>query len=494
MTMELSTEAKVTSFDIDGKTVTVRTGRLAKQANGAVEIRCGDTQLIVSATESKNIREGIDYFPLLVDYEEKLYSVGRVPGSFTRREGKAPDKAILVSRLIDRPIRPLFKEGYRQDVMVVATTMSADQVNPPDTLAMLGASFALEIAGLPFAGPIGAVRVCRVKGKLIANPTYEQMAESDMDIVVAGTESSIMMVEAGCKMVPEVDVLAAIDYGHQQVKKQVEIQKDFCRQLGIKKKEFEAPAKNQDLVQIIKKHAHEKLKDSMNGVTDKHVRAGFIDEAEAAVDAVIESLPEDHEIRAISSSTRAALLEEYEAELMREQVLTTGKRADGRRCDEIRPITVEVGLLARAHGSGLFTRGSTQVLSVCTLGTGMDAQRLDSVDPQKEKRYMHHYNFPSFSVGEVKPNRGPGRREIGHGALAERALMAVLPSDADFPYVIRVVSEVLESNGSTSMASTCGSSLALMDAGVPIKATVGGIAMGLILEGDRFAILSDIQG
>lgn len=494
MTMELTADAKVTSFEVDGKTIAVRTGRLAKQASGAVEIRCGDTQLLVSCTESKTPREGIDFFPLLVDYEEKLYSVGRVPGSFTRREGKPTDRAILVSRLIDRPIRPLFKEGYRNDVMIVAVCMSADQVNPPDTLAMLGASFATELAGLPFAGPIGAVRVGRVKGRLIANPTYEEMAESDLDIVIAGTENSIMMVEAGAKMVSEMEVLAAIDYGHQEIKKMVQIQREFCQQVGVIKREFVAEPKNEELMKLIHERATDKLKQSMDGVTDKLVRANLIEEAENAVKEAIEQLPEDHELRAVAEKHLGAYLEEYEAQLMRTQVLEKGRRADGRRCDEIRPISVEVGLLARAHGSGLFTRGTTQALSICTLGTGMDAQRLDSVEPVKEKRYMHHYNFPSYSVGEVKPNRGPGRREIGHGALAERALTAVLPSDEEFPYVIRVVSEVLESNGSTSMASTCGSSLALMDAGVPIKATVGGIAMGLILEGDRFAILSDIQG
>jgi polyribonucleotide nucleotidyltransferase len=494
MSIDVQHDPKVTTFQLDGKEVSIRTGRVAKQASGAVEIRCGDTQLIVTATEARTPREGIDYFPLLVDYEEKLYSVGRIPGSFTRREAKPPDKSILTSRLIDRPIRPLFKEGYRNDVMIVASTVSADQVNPPDTLAILGASLALEIAGLPFSGPIGAVRVGRVKGKLIANPTYEQMAESDMDIVVAGTEHSIMMVEAGCQMVSERDVLAAIDYGHGLIKQQVEVQKNFCRDLGIAKRAFEAPAKDADLERLIEKHATEKLKASMNGVTDKTLRAQLWDEAEAAVIEAINELPEDHALRAHPAAQISVYIEEYEAKLMRAQVLETGLRADGRRCDEIRPISVEVSLLARAHGSGLFTRGSTQVLSVATLGVGMDAQRLDSVDPQKEKKYMHHYNFPSYSVGEVKPNRGPGRREIGHGALAERALIPVLPPENEFPYVLRVVSEVLESNGSTSMASTCGSSLALMDAGVPIKQTVGGIAMGLIMEGDRFAILSDIQG
>jgi len=483
-----------TTIDIDGKEVTLRTGRLAKQANGACEVQCGDTMVLVTCTESANVREGIDYFPLLVDYEEKLYAVGRVPGSFTRREAKPTDKAILTSRLIDRPIRPLFKEGYRQDVMVHAIALSADQENPPDTLAMLGASLAIEIAGLPFAGPIGAVRVGRVKGKLIANPTFEQLAESDIDLVVAGTESSIMMVEAGMKMVPEKDALAAIDYAHQVIKRQVQVQREFLHKIGAVKKEFEAPTVNEELAAIIAERATEKLRQSMNAVTDKAVRQSLVNQAREAVVEAIALLPEEHPLRQVSASQLDEYLELHEAKLMRAQVLDSGMRADGRKCDEIRPITIEVGVVPRAHGSALFTRGTTQVLSLATLGTTGDAQRLDSIDPQKERKYMHHYNFPGFSVGEVKPNRGPGRREIGHGALAERAILPALPAPEEFPYVLRVVSEVLESNGSTSMASTCGSSLALMDAGVPIKETIGGIAMGLILEGDRFAILSDIQG
>ncbi len=487
-------QSQQTVFDVDGKQITVRTGRMAKQASGACEVYCGDSMVLVSATESRNIRDGIDYFPLLVDYEEKLYAVGRVPGSFGRREGKMPDKAILTSRLIDRPIRPLFPEGYRNDVQVTATAMSADHDHPTDTLAMLGASIAIGLAGLPFNGPIGAVRVGRVNGKFIGNPSYAQMDESDIDLVVAGTESSIMMVEAGCKLVTEKDILSAIDYAHQIIKKQVEVQRNFFRSLGVQQKSFEAPAKKEGLKELIVEHCTDKLKQSMAGVTEKAVRNGLIDEAKANLKAAIQQLPEEHELRGISDRTIAEYLEEVEAELMRAQVLDTGARADGRRCDEIRPITVETGILPRAHGSALFTRGTTQVLSIATLGIGSDAQRLDSIDPQTEKRYMHHYNFPGFSVGEVKPNRGPGRREIGHGALAERAIMPVLPSITDFPYTIRVVSEVLESNGSTSMASTCGSSLALADAGVPIAHTVGGIAMGLILEGDKFAILSDIQG
>ncbi|MBZ0189138.1 MAG: polyribonucleotide nucleotidyltransferase, partial [Candidatus Obscuribacterales bacterium] len=485
---------KNVELEIDGKKVFIRTGRMAKQASGACEVSCGDSMLLVTCTASKQVRDGIDYFPLLVDYEEKLYAVGRVPGSFMRREGRAPDKALLTSRLIDRPIRPLFPKSYRQDVQIVATVMSADQENPTDTLAMLGASVATTLAGLPFEGPIGAVRVGRVAGKLVANPTYAQLEESDLDLVVAGTAESIMMVEAGCQMVNERDILAAIDYAHKHIRKQVELQTEFAAALGVVKKEYEAEVKSEELKAIIKEKATEKLKASMNGVTDKGVRYGFLDEAFEAIKEAIEALPEEHELKSYKESAIRAYMEHHEADLMRAQVLDSGLRADGRKCDEIRPITVEVGILPRTHGSGLFTRGTTQALSIATLGIAGDAQRLDTIDPQTEKRYMHHYNFPGFSVGEVKPMRGPGRREIGHGALAERAIMPVLPSQADFPYTLRVVSEVLESNGSTSMASTCGSCLSLMDAGVPVSDVVGGIAMGLILEGDSFAILSDIQG
>lgn len=481
-------------IDVEGKTISIRTGRMAKQASGACEVTCAETMVLVTCTESKEAREGIDYFPLLVDYEEKLYSVGRVPGSFPRREGKAPDKAILTSRLIDRPIRPLFPYSYRNDVQIVATVMSADHAAPPDTLAMLGASVATVLAGVPFMGPIGAVRVGRIDGKMIPNPSYEELDQSDLDIVVAGTADSIMMVEAGCKLVSEQDVLKAIDYAHKIIKKQVEAQLELAARLGVVKREAPEEVKNEALTKIIEEKATEHLKASMNAVTVKSVRANHIEAALKAVTDHIESLPEEDELRKLSKKFIMAQMEELEASLMRAQVLDSGLRADGRKCDEIRPITVEVGLLPRAHGSGLFTRGTTQVLSIATLGISGDAQKLDSIDPQTEKKYMHHYNFPGFSVGEVKPMRGAGRREIGHGALAERALIPVLPPQDEFPYVLRVVSEVLESNGSTSMASTCGSSLALMDAGVPLLYTVGGIAMGLILEDDKFAILSDIQG
>jgi polyribonucleotide nucleotidyltransferase len=483
-----------TNCQIEGKTIHIKTGRLARQADGACEVSCGDTKVLVTCVGSKQARVGVDFLPLTVDYEEKLYSVGRVPGSFGRREGKAPDKAILISRLIDRPVRPLFAKGYCNDVQVMAITLSAEDENPTDTLAMLGASIAIGLAGLPFKGPLGAVRVARADGNFVANPSYEIMSESDLDIVVAGTETSIMMVEAGCKFVSEKDILAAIDFAHEQIKKQVAIQRELFKQVGVMQREWQEPETNKALTTLISKVATEKLTASMNGVTNKAVRSNLISEAKQAIVDAIAALPEEDALKEISDQEIAYYLEEHEAELMRAQVLDKGVRADGRRCDEVRPITIETSILPRAHGSGLFTRGTTQALSVATLGVGEDAQRLDSIDPQKEKRYMHHYNFPGFSVGEVKPNRGPGRREIGHGALAERAIMPVLPTHDKFPYTIRVVSEILESNGSTSMASTCGSSLALMDAGVPLLETVGGIAMGLILEGDRFAILSDIQG
>lgn len=488
------TQQHTFEVDVEGKKISIRTGRMAKQANGACEVRCGETIVLVTCTESKEPRDGIDFFPLLCDFEEKLYSVGRVPGSFPRREGKASDRAVLVSRLIDRPIRPLFPYSYRNDVQIVATTLSCDQVTPPDTLAMLGASTALTIAGLPFMGPIGAVRVGRIDGKMMANPSYEELDSSDMDIVVAGTAESIMMVEAGCKLVNENDVLKAIDYAHKIIRKQVEQQLELAARLGVVKKEAPPEVKNEALTNLIAEKATNALKASMNSVTEKQVRAKHIEEALNAVLEDIAARPEDDELKTLSKNFIKAQLEELEATLMRAQVLETGLRADGRKCDEIRPITVEVGILPRTHGTGLFTRGTTQVLSIATLGIAGDAQKLDSIDPVTEKKYMHHYNFPGYSVGEVKPMRGAGRREIGHGALAERALIPVLPPQDEFPYTLRVVSEVLESNGSTSMASTCGSSLALMDAGVPLLYTIGGIAMGLILEDDKFAILSDIQG
>lgn len=501
-TSSKSKEVKETVINVTGKDITIQTGKLAKQANGSVTIRCGDTVLLVTAVKSDEPRKDIDFFPLLCDFEERFTSVGRIPGSFNRRENKPPDKSTLTARLMDRPLRPLFPENYYNDVQVVATALSIDQVNPPDVLAMLGASFALSISDIPFNGPIGAVRVGLIHNKFIANPTFEELEKSDLDLIVAGTSDSIMMVEAGANLVTEDVILNALAFAQTIIKQQVESQKQFASQYGLKKVE-PVPAKvDKALVELVEKNAKDSLLKSMDNVKDKNVHKRFIKEAVGKIVSAIEEQKEkskfltdlkdksQDEIKKIAKS-QVNILEE---KLMRKKILEEGVRADGRKCNEIRLITCEVGILERVHGTGLFTRGTTQVLSSCTLGTSGDAQKLDSIDPQTERKYIHHYNFPGYSVGEVKPSRTPGRREIGHGALAERALSPVLPDKEHFPYTIRVVSEVLESNGSTSMASTCGSTLCLMDAGVPIKAPIAGIAMGLIKEGDKFAILTDIQG
>lgn len=499
-------EIKKTVINIAGKETIIETGKLARQANGAITIKCGDTVLLVTAVKSDEPRKDIDFFPLLCDFEERFSAVGRIPGSFNRRENKPPDKSTLTARLMDRPIRPLFPENYYNDVQVVATALSIDSVNPPDTLAMLGASFALSISNIPFNGPIGAVRVGLVHNKFIANPTFEEIEKSDLDLIVSGTIDSILMVEAGANLVTEEVMLNALAFAQTIIKQQVEEQLKFASSYGMKKVEVEAPKVDKHFVDIIEKNAKESLLKSMDNVKDKNIHKMFLKEAkEKAVKAVFEQLEANNKnLKELKEKydknpndveklvqAQIKLLEE---KFMRKKILEEGIRADGRKCNEVRPISCEVGLLERVHGTGLFTRGTTQVLSSCTLGTSGDAQKLDSIDPQTERRYIHHYNFPGYSVGEVKPSRTPGRREIGHGALAERALHPVLPSKEQFPYTIRVVSEVLESNGSTSMASTCGSTLCLMDAGVPIKAPIAGVAMGLIKEGDKFAILTDIQG
>ncbi len=497
-------EVKEIKINISGKDITIQTGKLAKQANGSVTIKCGDTTLLVVAVKSDEPRKDIDFFPLLCDFEERFTSIGRIPGSFNRRENKPPDKSTLTARLMDRPLRPLFPENYHNDVQVVATALSIDQVNPPDVLAMLGASFALSISDIPFNGPIGAVRVGLIHNKFVANPTFEELEKSELDLIVAGTSDSIMMVEAGANLVTEDVILNALAFAQIVIKQQVETQKQFANQYGLKKVEVTTPKPDKALVELVEKHAKESLLKSMNNVKDKNIHKKFLKEAkEKALKAFIEQLDnknfkelkEKHERKPEEvEKIIQAQIKLLEEKLMRKKILEEGIRADGRKCNEVRPITCEVGILERVHGTGLFTRGTTQVLSSCTLGTSGDAQKLDSIDPQTERRYIHHYNFPGYSVGEVKPSRTPGRREIGHGALAERALSPVLPDKEHFPYTIRVVSEVLESNGSTSMASTCGSTLCLMDAGVPIKAPIAGVAMGLIKEGDKFAILTDIQG
>ena len=493
-----TTNGKITEIKttIGEKEIIIQTGKLAKACNGSITIQCGETILLVTATKSDMPRENIDFFPLLCDFEERISSIGKIPGSYNRREGKPPDKAILTARLMDRPLRPLFPKNYFNDVQVVATALSIDQVNLPDVLAVLGASFALTISDIPFNGPIAAIRVGLVHSKFVANPTFEDLEKSELDIVIAGTSDSILMVEAGARIVSEEVILNAIAFSQPIIKDLVKVQLDLAKQLNVKKSEPELTETDNALIKLIEKQAKELLLKSMDHVTEKTVHKAYIKEAKAKVIKALEELKEENPLREYIEKGKFLdnEIKSLEGKLMREQILEEGLRADGRKCNEIRDITCEVGIIPRAHGSGLFTRGSTQVLSTSSLGTSGDAQRLDTIDPQSEKKYLHHYNFPGYSVGEVKPSRTPGRREVGHGALAERALLPVLPEKEIFPYTIRVVSEVLESNGSTSMASTCGSTLSLMDAGVPIKAPVAGIAMGLIKEGDKFAILTDIQG
>ena len=492
-------ETKKFELEIGGKQVVIETGKYAQSTNGSVTVRCGDTMLFVHCVVSKEPRVGIDFFPLLIDYEERMSAIGRIPGGYNRSEGKASDKAILISRLIDRPIRPLFPKGYRNDIQIVAQLFSYDQQNQPDTLAMLGASCALMLSGAPFEGPIGAVRVSRDEaGNLIANPTHQQADKSDLDIVVAGTHDSVIMVEAGCKFVTEDDIMAAVEFAQGEIKKQCEAQVEFAKACGIVKEEFVNPYDTTEIKKIIEETAHDMIVDAYHNF-DRAYRQEKLEEAKKLVKEKIDALPEDNAIRKMIEETGVDFVaEEFKAaekHVMRAMILDEGVRADGRKPTEVRPIWCEVGVIPRAHGSAVFTRGQTQVLSVATLaGPGMK-QELDGVDPQTEKTYMHKYIFPGFSVGEVKPLRGPGRREVGHGHLAERANVPALPSQEEFGYTIRVTSDVLVSNGSTSMASTCGSSMALMNAGVPVKCMIGGVAMGMIKEeGYEPVVLTDIQG
>ncbi len=492
-------ETKKFEIEIGGKNVVVETGKYAQSTNGSVTVRCGDTMLFVHCVVSKEPRVGIDFFPLLIDYEERMSAIGRIPGGYNRSEGKASDKAILISRLIDRPIRPLFPKGYRNDIQIVAQLFSYDQQNQPDTLAMLGASCALMLSGAPFEGPIGAVRVSRDEnGNMIANPTHQQADKSDLDIVVAGTHDSVIMVEAGCKFVTEDDIMAAVEFAQGEIRKQCDAQLEFAKACGVVREEFVNPYDTTEIKNIIHETAHDMIVDAYHNF-DRTYRQEKLEEAKKLVKEKIDALPEDHAIRKMIEETGVDFVaEEFKAaekKVMRSMILDEGVRADGRKPTEVRPIWCEVGVIPRAHGSAVFTRGQTQVLSVATLaGPGMK-QELDGVDPQTEKTYMHKYIFPGFSVGEVKALRGPGRREVGHGHLAERANVPALPSQEEFGYTIRVTSDVLESNGSTSMASTCGSSMALMNAGVPVKCMIGGVAMGMIKEdGYEPVVLTDIQG
>lgn len=480
------------TMEVAGRPLTFEVGRVAKQANGSVLVHYGDTVVLVTATMSKEPRVGVDFFPLIVDYEEKLYSIGKIPGGWIRREGRPGEVGVLSARMIDRAIRPLFPDGFRNDVQVIATILSVDRNNPPPIPAMLGASVALSISDIPFNGPIGGVIVGRVNGEFIINPDLEQSAQSEMELVIAGTKDAVMMVEAGAKEVPEDIVLEAILFGHREIQRIVALQEKIVAEVGKPKIEVPQVTEDPELEAKMKEQAEEAIRTAIRG-DDKQSR-------EAAVEAVkeetlahfAEALGEDAFAEQLPKL--AAIFEELVKEEVRRLVTEEKTRVDGRDLDEIRPVSCEVGLLPRTHGSGLFTRGQTQVLTVCTLGVKSDEQLLDDLREEDSKRYIHHYNFPPFCVGEVRFMRSPGRREIGHGSLAERALLPMIPSEEEFPYTIRLVSEVLESNGSSSQASVCGSTLALMDAGVPIKKPVAGIAMGLVKYGDKFTILTDIQG
>jgi polyribonucleotide nucleotidyltransferase len=483
-------------FELGGRKITLESGRMAPLAGGAVRVRCEETEVLVTATASKSPRAGIDFFPLLVDYEERMYSVGRLPGGFLRREGRPPETAILTMRLIDRPIRPLFPKGYRNDVQVVVMPLSTDQIDQPDIYSMIGASAALHISDIPFEGPIGAVRIGRLDNEWIINPTFQEAEDGDLDLIVSGTKDAILMVEAGAKIVSEEDMLEALELAHEEIKQiigHIEKFRDLC---GKPKVEPLIVLPNEDLKAAVAKQIGKAVKEAVH-VIDRVERKAKMDAVTASATEWVTGLADDDALKAAYTAKPGDLKEiigSIEKKAMRAMILEEGKRLDGRNTTEVRPISVEVGLVPRVHGSALFTRGTTQALSICTLGSPSDAQPLDNASPQTEKRYLHHYNFPGYSTGEVKPNRGQSRREVGHGALAGRALQAVLPSYDEFPYTIRIVSEILGSNGSSSMASTCGSTLTMMDCGVPIKAMVAGVAMGMIKEGDDVAILTDILG
>ncbi len=478
---------KVFKREIAGREMKVTIGKVAEQANGAALVEYGDTVVLVTATASTKPREGIDFFPLSVDYEEKMYAVGKIPGGFIKREGRPSEKAILTARLIDRPLRPLFPEGYRNDVQVVATALSVDQDNQPDIVAMVGSSIALSISDIPFDGPTGSVFVGMVDGEYIINPNEEQTAKSKISLTLAGTKSAIMMVEAGAQIVTEEEMLGAILKGHEEIKNICDFIEEIQREVGKEKAEYEVFKPNEEIKEKVITFGKDLLIDAINQ-EDKVVRE---EKFEAAKDKIYEHFTE--ELEEFGKDIDAAI-EFIEVEEIRRAIIEEEKRPDGRAMDEIRPLSSEVGLFRRTHGSGLFTRGQTQVLSITTLAGLSEVQVIDGLGDDTPKRYIHHYNFPPYSVGDTRPMRGPGRREIGHGALAERALIPVLPSEEEFPYAIRVVSEVLSSNGSSSQASVCGSTLSLMDAGVPIKAPVAGIAMGLIEEHGKIKILTDIQG
>jgi polyribonucleotide nucleotidyltransferase len=474
-------------FELGGRQLVVETGKYAKQANGAVLIRYGETALVVATTASAGPREGIDFFPLTVDYEERMYSVGKIPGGFIKREGRPTETAILSARMIDRPIRPLFADGFRNDVHIVATVVSVDQDNTPDVIAMVGASCALSISDIPFNGPIAGVRIGYINNEYVVNPTVKQMEESQLDLIVAGTKDAVLMVEAGANELSEQVIQEAILYGHAIIKDIIAFQNTIVAAVGLPKREIKMYAPPADLDETVRAYVTDSMRAAVSN-SDKLDREAKIDEVKKQAAEHFATIYPDNK------KDVSYVLYKVLKETVRRMITVDKIRPDGRQLDEIRPISCEVGVLPRVHGSGLFTRGQTQVLNVTTLGAIGDKQKLDGLGVEDHKRYIHHYNFPPYSTGETRPMRGPGRREIGHGHLAERALIPVLPSETEFPYTLRLVSEVLESNGSSSMASVCGSTLSLMDAGVPIKAPVSGVAMGLVTDGENFSILTDIQG
>lgn len=480
-------EHKIFKTSIAGRDLTVEIGKIAELASGSAIITYGETMVMVNVSKSAQPRDGIDFFPLSVDYEERLYSVGKIPGGFLKREGKPSEKAILTSRLIDRPIRPLFPKGFRNDVQVVATVLSVDPDCTPDIVSMIGSSIALSISDIPFNGPTGSVLIGLVDGAFVVNPTLEEREKSSMHLVVSGTKDAIMMVEAGADEVPDSLMLEAILFAHEEIKKIVAFIDEIANEVGKEKMEVVLFKPDEEVEARVREFATSMMKEAVQTV-EKLERMEKMEEVRTKTLEKFEELLEDYQTD-IEETIQAIIKEEVRKLIVHENI-----RPDNRTLEEIRPITCENGFIPRAHGSGLFKRGQTQVMSVATLGALGDVQILDGLDEEESKRYMHHYNFPAYSVGEARPSRGPGRREIGHGALAERALIPVLPSKEEFPYAIRVVSEVLSSNGSTSQGSVCGSTLSLLDAGVPIKNMVSGIAMGLIKHDDKVAILSDIQG
>ncbi|NBR43550.1 MAG: polyribonucleotide nucleotidyltransferase [Synechococcaceae bacterium WB5_2B_268] len=491
-------QGEIRSISFDGREIRLTTGRYAPQAGGSVLIECGDTSVLVTATRA-NAREGIDFLPLTCDYEERLYAAGRIPGSFFRREARPPERAVLTCRLIDRPIRPLFPNWLRDDLQIVATCLSLDERVPPDVLAVTGASLATLIAKIPFHGPMAAVRVGLLGDDFILNPSFREIERSELDLVVAGTPDGVVMVEAGARQLPEQDMIEAIDFGYEAVGELIRHQSDILAAMGIEQVKGEEPKEDKTVPNYLSKQCSKEIGKVLAQFSlSKGERDAQLDAIKTKAAEAVAALGDSDPVKAAIGSSSKLMANSFKAltkTMMRAQILEQGKRVDGRELDQVREISAAVSVLPkRVHGSGLFQRGLTQVLSTATLGTPSDAQEMDDLNPTNEKHYFHHYNFPPYSTGETKPMRSPGRREVGHGALAERALIPVLPSKESFPYVLRVVSECLSSNGSTSMGSVCGSTLALMDAGVPLVAPVSGAAMGLIKEGEEVRILTDIQG